>query len=123
MRLAYALLPRAGAIAGAWRFVARRQPTDWADRAADVALLVFVVQYAAVALPGLHGVLGPWSIAITTIALSAALWFAPARLRATGDAETIPTPSAPRRASQATRLKEATPAAATTPLPLRNDPK
>lgn len=76
-RLLYALLLQAAIIAGAWRFIARRLATDWADRATDVLLLCFLMQYLAVALPGLVGLLNPISIAITTIALSAALFFAP----------------------------------------------
>jgi hypothetical protein len=79
-RLAYALLLQAAVLAGAWRFVRRRVATDWADRAADVLLLNFLVQYLAVTLPGVLGILSPLMIAITTLALSAVLYFAPARV-------------------------------------------
>ncbi len=79
IRLTAALLLQAAALAGAWRFVRRRLATDWADRAADALLLALLVQYAAVCLPGLLHVLSPLSIAFTTTALSAVLWFAPTR--------------------------------------------
>jgi hypothetical protein len=76
LRLTYALLLQAAILAGAWRFVQRRLSTDWADLAADVLLLSLLVQYAAVTLPGLLGILSPLTIAFTTLALSAALFFA-----------------------------------------------
>jgi len=78
-RLAYFLLLAAAIFIGAWRFISRRLMTDWADRAADILLLAFLVQYLSVTLPGLVGILNPRSIALTTIALSAALFFAPIR--------------------------------------------
>jgi hypothetical protein len=53
--------------------------TDAIDRAADVLLLNFLVQYVAVALPGVLGVLHPLSIGVVTLAASAALYFAPAK--------------------------------------------
>ena len=76
-RLIYFLILQAAILVAAWRFVSRRIATDWADRAADVLLLTFLVQYLCVTLPGLTGLLNPLSIAITTIAISAALFFAP----------------------------------------------
>jgi 4-amino-4-deoxy-L-arabinose transferase-like glycosyltransferase len=76
-RLAYALILQAAILVAAWRFVARRIDADWADRATDVLLLGLLVQYLSVALPGIVGILNPATIAITTIALSAALYFAP----------------------------------------------
>jgi hypothetical protein len=80
-RLAYAVLLQAAALAGAWRFVRRRVATDAFDRAADALLLNFLVQYLAVAISGLFGILGPLTIALFTLALSAALFFAPTKLR------------------------------------------
>jgi 4-amino-4-deoxy-L-arabinose transferase-like glycosyltransferase len=77
LRLTYALLLQAAILAGAWRFVSRRLTTDWADRAADILLLALLVQYAAVTLPGLLGILNPLTIAGTTLVLSAALFLAP----------------------------------------------
>ena len=79
MRLVYALLLQGVILVGAWRFVARRVGTDWADRAADVLLISLLVQYAAVGLPGVLGVLRPWTIAGVTIALSGGLFFIPWR--------------------------------------------
>jgi hypothetical protein len=78
-RLAYLLILQAAILAGAWRFVARRVDGDWADRLADVLLLDFLVQYAGVGIPGLLGILNPLTIALTSVGLAAALWFAPAR--------------------------------------------
>jgi 4-amino-4-deoxy-L-arabinose transferase-like glycosyltransferase len=78
-RLAYLLILQAAILAGAWRFVARRVNGDWADRLADVLLLDFLVQYAGVGIPGLLGILNPLTIAIASLALAAALWFAPTR--------------------------------------------
>lgn len=79
LRLTYALLLQAAILIGAWRFVSRRLTTDWVDRAADVLLLALLAQYASITLPGLLGILSPVSIAVTTLLLSAALCFAPAR--------------------------------------------
>jgi len=77
LRLVYALLLQTVILVGAWRFVARRVMTDWADRAADVLLISLLVQYASVALPGVMGVLNPWTIALSTVALSGGLFFVP----------------------------------------------
>ncbi len=78
-RLLYATALMAAAIAGASRFINRRLDTDWPDRAADIALLVFIIQYLAVGLPGMLGILSPVTIALSTIALSAGFFFAPCR--------------------------------------------
>jgi hypothetical protein len=80
-RLAYALLLQVAALVGAWRFVRRRVGTDAVDRAADVLLLNFLVQYLAVVVPGLLGVLHPLTIGVATLAMSAGLYLAPTRVR------------------------------------------
>jgi hypothetical protein len=76
-RLAYAVVLQVAALVGAWRFVRRRVGTDALDRIADVLLLNFLVQYLAVVIPGLVGVLNPLTIGLVTLALSAGLYFAP----------------------------------------------
>ena len=80
-RLAYAVLLQAAALAGAWRFVRRRVPTDAFDRAADVLLLAFLVPYLAVTVPGLLGILHPLTIGAATLAMAVALYFAPPKVR------------------------------------------
>jgi 4-amino-4-deoxy-L-arabinose transferase-like glycosyltransferase len=79
LRLAYALLLQAAALVGAWRFVRRRVGTDAIDRATDALLLNFLVQYAAVAIPGMLGVLHPLTLGLVTLAASAGLYFAPTK--------------------------------------------
>jgi hypothetical protein len=74
-RLAAAIILNAAVFAGAWRFVRRRVATDPYDRAADVLLLVFIVQYVSVALPGILGILNFGSIALTALFISTALYF------------------------------------------------
>ena len=79
LRLAYALLTQAAILLGAARFVRRRLNADLADRLADVLLLTFLVEYLAVTLPGLCGLLSAPAIVVTSLACAAALYFAPHR--------------------------------------------
>lgn len=75
LRLAVALLLVALAFFASWRFVAHRVQTPGADPLADVLLLFFLIQYLSVGLPGVLRLLSPISIALTTITLSATLFF------------------------------------------------
>jgi hypothetical protein len=76
LRLLLAIALNALVIACAARFVCRRITGDRIDAAADTLLVWLAVQYVAVGLPGLAGVLNWISIALAAMACSAWLWWA-----------------------------------------------
>jgi Glycosyltransferase family 87 len=79
LRLALAILLDGAVIAAAWRFVRRRIDSPAIDRATDALLLIFLIQYVAVAVPGVLGILSPRSIAATALIIAAVLFRASAR--------------------------------------------
>ncbi len=75
IRFLFAFTLNAAVLTCAWRFSKRRGSGDAILTLLDTLLLWHVVQYVAVGLPGMLGVLSFGSIAGTALLLSAALWF------------------------------------------------
>jgi hypothetical protein len=72
-RLAFLLLLNGTVLAAAW-IAARRWTAEPVQRLMDTLLLWFAVQYAAVCIPGVLHVLSPFSISITALLLSGAMF-------------------------------------------------
>ena len=71
-----------GAVFGsAWRFASRRMTASRSQAVLDAALLGYVVQYAAIGLPGAIGLLRPAVVVGTAMAASIALFVAAGRRR------------------------------------------
>jgi hypothetical protein len=75
LRLLLLVLLNAATLAGAYRFARRRGDAGILQAACDAFLLWFVVQYAAVALPGVIGVFNVGTMSLVAFAAAAALWF------------------------------------------------
>lgn len=75
LRLLLAALLNAAVFAGAYRFARRRGESGILQAACDAFVLYFVVQYAAVALPGVVGVFNVATMSLVAFAAAAALWF------------------------------------------------
>ncbi len=75
------LLINAAVFGGAWRFVSRRVTASRSQAVLDAALLGYAVQYAAVGLPGVVGLLRAAGVIGTAVAISAALAVAAGRRR------------------------------------------
>jgi len=73
LRLLYALALNTAVFAAAYR-LARRGGGDRVDWAADAFALSYLVQYLAVCLPGLVGMLHPLSMSAVALACAAVLW-------------------------------------------------
>ena len=69
-------------IAG-WRLGRRVHGTDTFAVLADAALVYFFVQYLAIGLPGMLGVLGPGAILLTTALVSGAVWWVGSQIDST----------------------------------------
>jgi hypothetical protein len=75
LRLLLLVLLNAAVLAGAYRFARRRGDAGILQAACDAFLLWFVVQYAAVALPGAIGVFNVATMSLVAIVVAMALWF------------------------------------------------
>jgi hypothetical protein len=73
LRLLYAVLLNVLVLATAWRLARRWEPDDVLRAAADAGLLFYLVQYLAVAIPGLIGAIHPLTIALVAVLLSSAM--------------------------------------------------
>jgi len=73
-RLAVTLLLSAFVFVCSYRFAARTAPRrDWISNSFDAFLLTYLVQYLAVALPGIFGVLSAMTMCLLAIVLSVAM--------------------------------------------------
>jgi hypothetical protein len=86
LRLLYCIALNALVFLCAWRF-ARRRTADRLQALADAFLIYYLVQYIAVGVPGLAGMLGPRSIVGATLLLCALLWFLATRRQARSPVE------------------------------------
>jgi hypothetical protein len=84
-RLLLAVLLNAAVLAGAYRFARRRGEAAILQAACDAMLLWFVVQYAAVALPGVVGAFNVATMSVVAFAAAATLWFGAGSGKPTGD--------------------------------------
>jgi hypothetical protein len=75
LALAWCVLLNVAVFAAAYRFASRRMSDDWVQAVLDALLLTFAVQYAAVGIPGILGVLRPGWITVTAGLISAWLWW------------------------------------------------
>ena len=71
LRLLWALLLNGLVFFSAWRLTLRFTSGSLAARLADTFLLAYMIQYVAVATPGLAGVLSPLTISTAAVACSA----------------------------------------------------
>jgi hypothetical protein len=76
IRLALVVLLDAGVFAAALRFARRRGTSGLVQAICDAFLLYFLVQYAAVALPGIFGMFTAWTMSLLALAAGAGLWIA-----------------------------------------------
>ncbi|HZL33989.1 MAG TPA: hypothetical protein VFC78_01685 [Tepidisphaeraceae bacterium] len=81
LRLALVLLLNVAVLASAWRFARRRGEGGMLQAACDALLLDFLVQYAAVALPGVCGVFCVSTMSAVALVAAAILWFGAERTR------------------------------------------
>ncbi len=75
MALGWCLLLNAAVFAAAWRFASRRMAEDRGQALLDALLIYFFVQYMAVGIPGLLGVLGAGGITVTAVLICAGFWW------------------------------------------------
>lgn len=75
LALAWCVLLNVAVFAAAYRFASRRMTEDKVQAVLDALLLTFAVQYAAVGIPGILGVLRPGWITVTAGLISAGLWW------------------------------------------------
>ena len=80
------VLLNAAVFGAAWRFAARRVTTSTTQAVLDAALLGYAVQYAAVGLPGVLGLLRPAVVVAVAITAAIALFAVAGRQRPTGRA-------------------------------------
>ena len=83
LRLAYTLALNAVVFVASYRFARRLAGGDRIAAAVDAFALYYLIQYAAVALPGLVGLLSPTAISMVALGACAALWSASLRRPAT----------------------------------------
>jgi hypothetical protein len=83
LRLLQTVLLNAAVFAGAYRFARRRGDAGVLQAACDAFLVWFVVQYAAVALPGVVGAFNAVTMSIVGFGAAAGLWFAAGRAKST----------------------------------------
>ena len=79
LRLLHLLLLNAAVAAAACRFAKKKTGPTRLAIAVDAFLLWYLVQYLAITLPGLLGLLGPGSMTLAAAALAAALWWSAGR--------------------------------------------
>ena len=89
LRLALVVLLNAGVFAAAYRFARRRGTSGVSGAICDAFLILFLVQYAAVALPGTVGMFSAWSMSVVAFATAIVLWIAagPSRVRRPDDVD------------------------------------
>jgi hypothetical protein len=85
LRLLLLVLLNAAVLAGAYRFARRRGDAGILQAACDALLLWVVVQYAAVALPGVVGVFNVATMSLVAIGAASALWFGAGSRKAATD--------------------------------------
>lgn len=81
LRLAWIIVLNGAVLAGAWRFARRFGASGAVQAGCDMLLLWFLVQYAAVALPGVAGIFSGWSLTAVALGAAGLLWFSAGSLR------------------------------------------
>ena len=79
MALGWCVLLNLAVFAAAYRFANRRMGGDWVQVILDALLLFYAVQYVAVGIPGVLGVMRPGVIAVFAILISVGLWWGAGR--------------------------------------------
>jgi hypothetical protein len=96
LRLALVVLLNGGVLAAAYRFARRAGRAGMGQAVCDAFLLYFLVQYAAVAVPGVFGVFGTTTMACVAIAAAVVMWVAAGRQKiALGNEASFPSPGTP----------------------------
>jgi hypothetical protein len=96
LRLLYAIVLNAVALAAAYRFARRRLGGDVVRRCIDAGLIYYLLQYAVVGGLGLVGLLSPWTIGPLALMLCALLWVASGWRHDERKIGPAPTPEVPR---------------------------
>lgn len=91
VRLGFLLVINALVVLATWRFVRKSVAGDWVDRAADIAILFYLVQYVSVCIAGVIGSLGPITIAAFAATLCGLLLLGSIFLKSSSNEEASPT--------------------------------
>ncbi len=87
LRLALVVLLNGGVFAAAYRFARRAGTAGLAQAICDAFLLYFLVQYAAVGLPGAFGVLNTATMGCVAFATAVGMWLAAGRFASEANRE------------------------------------